>query len=432
MTQPNDTQNSRISAVSRVEPSFWAILVFFLLFSGPPSLRLRSPDDSLQEVLDLSAKVQVLVWVIGGIWTMREIRKDLKQGTIAFGVPGKWGLLMICCMSLSTFVSDAPLLTGFKLGQMLVSLLFCLLFINRYGMPKCIDYIFVGSTLLCIAIAVSALVYPDLVLFRDMDGSMRLRGDPIAVMGIVGTYSMMLLFTRKQMLGRLVFWFLLGIIATLLVLSLTRQAWFLVVAFLGVYLARHSKKGFARNLALLFVASFPLIFVYYILPAVQEYRSLGTVWSLTGRTDLWLYLIGLTLVRSPWIGLGYYSASRVFGPEYNSGMGTAHSFLVEVFLGGGLLSLIPCVALCTSLFRRALKLVTRQSSELEFLTGALFFVTMTLALLGGDIAFGQIGIVFWSVVAALGGYRLNTATKLSHHAVVRVRPTVLKRAESPG
>jgi O-antigen ligase len=401
-------QNGQLGAeFKRQSPTLFAVILFFLLFSGPPSFRLRDPTDSLEGVIDPTVVFQVSVWVVAGMWTVYQLRKEFRaRSSIKLDLPDKLGLWMILFLGLSSFLSDAPMLTAFKVGQILVSLLFTWLFVHRYGIAKCIDYVFLGSTILCTAIAVSAFAAPDLVLFSD-EGHMRLRGDPIAVMGTVGTYSTILLVIKRRQVPRVIFWPLLAMLCTLLAFSLTRSAWFLVFASLLLYFARQSKGTFVRNLGFLFLAVFPFVFFFYILPALQEYRATESVATLTGRTDLWVYLVGVALLRSPWVGLGYYSASRILGPDFNPGMGTAHSIFVEVFLGGGLVSLIPCMALCFLLARKAFKFLSKDRTDLEFLCGLLFLVTLTISLLGGDFSSGEIGITFWSLAAAIPAMALR-------------------------
>lgn len=403
-------RRSSFSQLNR--PTLLAIFLFCLLFSGPPSLRLRSPEDSLERVLDLSAIVQIVIWVSAGIWTIFQLRKDYcERLSPTLGLPNKLGLVMILFLGLSTFESDAPFLTAFKVGQMFVCLLFAWLFVHRHGIAKCIDFIFFGSTILCVAIAISALIFPDLVLFVD-EGKIRLRGDPIAVMGIVGTYSTILLIIKKKQIPRMIFWPLLVLLCVLLALSLTRQSWFLVAGFLVLYFAKQSKGAF-RKLGFLFLAVFPFIFLFYVLPELAAYRSTDSVWSLTGRTDLWVYLAGVTLARSPWMGLGYYSASRILALDFNPGMGTAHSILIEVLLGGGILALIPCLALCFILSRKALAFVLKGKTELQFTVGVLFIVTMALGLMGGDFGYGEVGITFWCLATAIPVMALEHAQTLS-------------------
>lgn len=389
------------SGMNAKGPSLFVTVLFFLLFSGPPSLRVRDPMDSLEGVVDVTVLVQTIVWIIAGIWCLWQLRRELKAAVpIVMEFPSKAGLVMIAFLGLSTFSSDAPLLTAFKVGQMLVCLLFSWIFVYRYGIASVINYIFIASTALCGAIAIASFAAPSLVFFAD-EGHMRLRGDPIAVMGTVGTYSTILLLTKRGKLSRLLFWPLLAMLGVLLALSLTRQAWFFVAAFGFFYLARSSKGSVVRKLWLMFFLSFPLVFLFGVLPALEEFRATESIWSLTGRTDLWFYLAQVALTKAAWTGLGYYSASRLLGIDFNPGMGTAHSLFVEVLLGGGLLSLIPCLALCFSIVRPAIRLLSRKGTELQFVAGALFLITFSIALLGGDVASGEIGIAFWSLTAAI-------------------------------
>jgi len=386
--------------------------------------------DSLASVIDPTVVFQVSVWVVAGVWSLYQLRKEFRgRPPMVLGPPHKLGLLMILFLGLSTFVSEAPLLTAFKVGQILVSLLFTWIFVHRYGIAKCIDYVFFGSVLLCIAIAISVFVAPDLVLFSD-EGHMRLRGDPIAVMAHVGTYSTILLFIKSRQIPRLIFWPLLTFLCTMLAFSLTRQAWGFVLAFLLLYFARRSKGAFVRKLGFLFLTTFPFVFLFYILPALQEYRATDSIWSLTGRIDLWFYLAQAALTQSAWIGLGYYSASRILGLEFSPGMGTAHSVFVEVLLGGGLLSLIPCLALCFLLMRRAFQFLSKDRTDLEFACGTLFIVTMGLGLMGADFGYGQVGITFWSLAAAIPAMQFGTS--LSRRNVRLPSHTKLSRATATG
>jgi len=407
---------------SYAQPTLLTTVIFFLLFSGPPSFRLRDPQDSLEKVIDPTVILQASVWITAGVWTLVQVYWEMRKKLLKVpSLPIKLGLLMITFLGLSTFQSEAPLLTAFKVGQMFVCLLFTWVFVHRHGISRCIHYVFLGSTFLCIAIAICAFVAPELVLFQTDDG-MRLRGDPIAVMALVGTYSTILLLTKKREMPGPVFWPLLLLLCVLLALSLTRQAWFLVVGFQVLYFAKQSKAMLVKNIGFALLVAFPFLFVYYILPKLAEYRSTESIWSLTGRTDLWVYLVGVTLARSPWIGLGYYSASRILAYDFNPGMGTAHSILVEVLLGGGLFALIPCLILCVTLTGRAIRLVMKNTTESQFVVGALFIVTMALGLMGGDFGYGQVGITFWSLAAAIPAVVLQQSTSNSLRRPARPTP----------
>src|SRR5438045_1436486 len=137
----------------------------------------------------------------------------------------------------------------------------------------------IASTVLCIGIAIASFAAPSLVFFSD-EGHMRLRGDPIAVMGTVGTYSTILLLTKRSKMPRGLFWSLLAMLGVLLAFSLTRQAWFFVAAFGILYLSRFSKGAVLRALWLTFLLSFPFVFLFGLLPALEELRATDSIWSL--------------------------------------------------------------------------------------------------------------------------------------------------------
>jgi O-antigen ligase len=383
------------------------VLLFFLLFFGPPALRKRDPMDSFQGVVDVSVIFQVLVWAVAGLWTVHHLRKDLRmKPRPRLNMPEKLGLSMVVFLGLSTFVSEAPSLTAFKVGQIFVSLVFSWIFVRRYGISKCMDYAFIGSVIMCVALAFSAIFVPDLVYYQDTDG-LRLHGDPVAPLPTVATYAIFLLIMKRSEIQKVVFWPLLTFLSTMLVVSLTRHAWFLVIASLLLYLSRKSKATLVSTIGVGLLAVLPFVFFMYFLPALEEYRSTDSIANLTGRTDLWVYLVGLTLARSPWIGLGYYSASRVLGLDFNPNLGTAHSTFVEVLLGGGLLSLIPCLVLCFVLIRRSVQLLSKHRTHLEFVCGTMFLITMVIGLMGGDFACGEVGITFWSLAAAVPAMSLG-------------------------
>lgn len=408
-------------------PTVFVILLFFLLFSGPPSFRLRDPFDSIEGVVDPTVVFQSLVWVVAGIWCLLQLRKELRPpSSMRLALPQKLGLVMVFFLALSTFESEAPLLTAFKVGQLLVSLLFAWIFVHRYGIVKVFDYVFPGCVVLSAAIGICIFAAPDLVYLADEEGKMRLHGDPIAPLPTVVTFGIILLFVKRRQIPNLIFWPLLSMLSTLLAVSLTRHAWFLVGAFLLLYFARHSKGPVTRTIGFVFLAVFPIVFFLYILPAFQDYRATDSALTLTGRTDLWLYLVDVALTKSAWTGLGYYSASRVLGIDFNPGMGTAHSIFVEVLLGGGLLSLIPCIALCFSLTHRALQLLSKKRANLQFVCGALFLVTIIISLLGGDFASGEIGIIFWSLAAAIPAMQRQRSLALQNLSPTRF--TKLARA----
>jgi hypothetical protein len=68
---------------------------------------------------------------------------------------------MILVLAASSWVSDAPALTAFKVYQMLVSLLFAQTFVARFGAWTSLNAMLWGNALLCAVIAFCAFFIPD-------------------------------------------------------------------------------------------------------------------------------------------------------------------------------------------------------------------------------------------------------------------------------
>src|SRR6202035_1798144 len=102
------------------------------------------------------------------------------------------------------------------------------------------------------------------------------------------------------------------------------------------------------------------------LPSLSQYRRPEDIANLGDRLGLWRYLSNITLTQSPWLGLGYYSASRVYGPQYNLGLGNAHSMFFEILLGGGVLSFALFLALCIMLSMYAACLLCKNRDRFSF------------------------------------------------------------------
>jgi len=143
------------------------------------------------------------------------------------------------------------------------------------------------------------------------------------------------------------------------------------------------------------------LYAYHWLPNLSEYRNPETVSSLDDRIGLWRYLSNITLTQSPWWGLGYYSSSRIYGPQYNPGLGTAHSMFFEILLGGGVVSFALFAALCILLSVRAVYLLLKNRDRFSFAVATLFFACLILGSMGDEIDSGPVAMCFWYSAAVL-------------------------------
>ncbi len=403
-----------------LHPTLLTSLIFVLLFSGPPMFRIRDPNASLEGVIDPSAMFQICVWIAGGVWIANQLRLRLQRNVRPLRIlfPYKIGFLLVGLLALSTLVSEAPSLTAFKAYQMLVSMIFTLIYAEDYGIGNCLDHIFWASTILCAAIAICVLVAPDLVLFTTETGALRLRGELIAPTGIVSLLALILLMTRVRYLWTPLRVGLFLFFGTLLICSLERTAY---VAFLGfaalVVLRRNPSKGLKGFACVLLFAAC----VFGLAGGGQyfdQFRDSGSIWTLSDRVGLWAYLAAVTLTKAPWRGLGYFAASRIYGPEYNPGLGTAHSMFFEAFIGAGIPALACLVALCAVVLVYAFGIYRRHTSMLSLAIVGLLLSVLLEGSVGAEICSGPGGITFWSMVTIVSIVRWKENAMRSIDSVV--------------
>lgn len=384
---------------------FTAAALFLLILSGPPKLRIRDPRDSLRGEIDWVVILHIVVWTLAGFWVLLQMGRRFyaRQPVLRLRLPQIFGLAMILCLSVSILKSAAPALTAFKVYQMLVSLLFTHLFVSRFGVRASLKMILWGNAFLCIAIAVCAFLAPGMV-WTPSDFSweaVRLRGDLVASTGAVSVLAIILMLTIVRRVWRVLPLLLLVFFCGLLALSLTRTAYAALVVFFILALLRPSTPKRSGRFVYLTCAAALALCAYHWLPSLSEYRDPETVTSLSDRIGLWRHLTNVTLKQSPWFGLGYYSASRIHGLEYNAGLGTAHSIFFEVLSGGGLPSLVFLAALCLTLSVYAVRLLCAAKDRSSFAVSALFIACLMLGSMGSDVDSGPVAISFWCAAAIL-------------------------------
>jgi O-antigen ligase len=390
---------------TRRRSSFIATLLFFLIFSGPPRLRIRDAEASLRGEVDWVVILHVVVWVSAGLWVLYQIWKHLEAKRLIphFCLPQKLGLSMTFCLAVSAVISKAPVLSAFKIYQMAVSLLFMQLFVERFGPKNCLKKIFWGTALLCGVIAVCAFLAPDLVWIAsdfNPDPS-RLKGDLIASTGPVSVFAIILLLSGVRRIWRVLPLALLSLFLALLVFSLMRTAYLAIIGFFALVLIKRPNAKSLKQLAYLASALALALYAYHWLPSISEYRQPEDIANLGDRIGLWSYLSNITLTQSPWWGLGYFSASRLYGPEYNPGLGSAHSMFLEILLGGGVLSFALFIALCILLSVSAAYLLFKNRDRFSFAVATLFFASIIFGAMGDEINSGPVAICFWYSASAL-------------------------------
>ena len=388
-----------------------------LMLSGPPRLRFRDLDASLRGDTDWVVFFHIGVWEFAGLWVLLRIYKRMqaKAPILHLRMPQILGLALVLCLAVSIVTSEAPSLTAFKVYQILVSLLFTQIFVERFGAQAALKTMLLGNALLSIAIAICAFLAPEMVwTVSEADPQLpRLYGELIASTGVVSVLAIILLMTTVRKIWKPVPFSLLALFFCLLVLSLMRTGYLTIFVFLGLVILRRPKIKPLRWFSYCFCSLLLLLGAFGRIPSLSHYRSPETMWTLSDRVGLWNHLVAVTLDRSPWFGLGYYSASRIHAPEHNPLLGTAHSMFVEVLAGGGLVSLALFLALCVTLSVYVARLIYLRRDRLSFAFSALFIVCLALGFMGETIDSGPLALTFWccaSVIPRLHKWVLRSKT----------------------
>lgn len=386
-------------------PTVISFALFLLILSGPPRLRFRDPEASLHGEIDWVVAINLAVWGFAGLWVSLQIlsRFYRKRPLVRMRLPQVLGLTLIVCLAASTFVSEAPALTAYKVYQILVSMLFTQIFLERFGAMASLKAMLWGNGLLCLAIAICAFAAPEMVWTpSDFDPDpTRLFGTLIAPTGVVAVLAIVLLLTTVRKIGKIIPLSLLALFFGLLAFSLMRTAYVAALVFFALVILKRPNVKPLRRFTYLFIGLFLAAYVLAWLPKLNQYRDPQSISTLSDRTGLWRYLTEETLSRSPWLGLGYYSASRTYGLEYNPGLGTAHSAFFEVLSGGGVVSFAMFVVLCFTLSMYAIRLLWAGNGRVAFAIASLFIVTMLFASMVDEIDSGPVAVSFWCAVAIL-------------------------------
>jgi O-antigen ligase len=381
---------------------FFDNALFFLLFSGPPSFRHRDSEASLYREIDWAIVFQLVVWGVAGVWVYYRFWRARPKGNFwaLFTPTHKIAAVLIVLLWTSTFVSIAPSLTAVKVCQVTIEMLFCWTFLRLYGVERCLNRIFWGSTVLCIAIAAAALVVPDYVIELSDMGFPRLRGGNITGTNVVSAFAIILLLTHRRQISKAAMALGLVFFSVLQFLSLTRTSWIaLAVIFLIATLRRPRIKGMKWIYATVLLGVLASLAGGY--SKLAAYRDPDSVYELSSRLGLWAYMSDAVLKDSPWLGLGYTAATRQLGLEFNPNLGSGHSIFFDVFIGGGLLSLAVFLLLFLVLGYHSMKLLRRTTDATAFAISGLFFYVLIMGSMGETIDTSPFGFTFWMIVSML-------------------------------
>lgn len=373
-----------------------------MLLSGPPKFRLRDPNASLYGEIDWVILFQVSTWGIAGIWVFYQLWFSNRSREFKFLPTEKLSLLLVGLLLVSAISSEGQALTLFKVYQLLISILFASVFVRKWGAEAAFNGIFVGCAILCAADVIAAFVAPDMVFGFSEVGVPRFRGDLLGPTEAVSLLPLILLLALKPMRSKVGTILGVALLGSVLVLSLARTAYlaFLIFLLLALWKAPDHLK-LLRGAVRWGLVALPLVVLGGALAQLEEYRPSESLWTLSDRVGLWAYLIDVMWSTSPWFGLGYFSASRVYGPQFNEGLGTAHSVFVEVLAGGGITSFVVFVALWCVLIGYAVRLFRRATDATSFVAVALLPVTFTLVFVGSELEAHPAGFTFWILVTAI-------------------------------
>lgn len=396
----NIARQSHLGLVLK-KPSMFATLFFVLLHTGPPKFRFRDPEASLSGELDPAALIQVVVWILAGLWGSWQFFNDSTLGWRHFRSSYTLGGSVILCLIISIFVSLSPLLTAFKVFQVIVVVMFCYAFVYRYGIAAALDRLLVSNLILCAMIASAALVVPELIFFDSETGAQRLTGRGIAEAGIVGSFAIVLLFTTRRRIPRPIWWATLVVLAYFLFLTLMRTAYFVVIVFFLLAFFRHKRMTDTRG-----TIAFVLITLGIVVPIAlsvdfSAYRDPESLYTLSDRIGLWTHYIERTLSQSPFFGFGFVSGPRILGLEYNPRLGSAHSIFFEVFVGAGLVGFLSFFLVFWKLSKAAISMLLKRHDQISFAISSLFVATAMHGVIGGELDSGQVGFTFWLLMICI-------------------------------
>lgn len=362
-----------------------------LLYTGPPKFRLRDIDATIRGQLDFPLLVQLGVYVVAGVLVGRALIGDYRR--IPIWRTQKAAIVFLITLAFSTLVSSDRELTLFKAYQFTIVFLFAGLFLHNFGVSRTLQLLVVSNAVLC-GLVVAAIPFLQTgILEVSETGFPRLRGSAIAETALVGPLLFVLLFLEQKR-GN---WLVIALASLVTFFSLSRTSWGCVVAVLILIVLCRPQVWSLRLSRALCIALVCATLMMGAAGLTSSFRDAPTS-DLTGRTEIWTYTTAVVLDQSPWRGLGYAVASRTLVADIDPNLGGAHSIFVDVFLGGGFISLAVLVLLYILMGIDSVQILLSRRDACAFSIAALFVVVLIMSMVGGQLDLAPFGFTFFCLV----------------------------------
>ena len=387
--------------ISTQKPKFYEILLFLLIFSGPPRFRSRDPLSSFRGEIDWVVILNLIIWALGAIWVLKNFYIYIyKYKTLKFQSTEKLCLLFAFSLSLGIFVSQAPLLTSFRVFQIFIMSLFAYFWVRKFNLFT-IRHLIIGYIVIGVVIILASILKPELV-YVPYTNKLRLRGDYIANAGAIGLIGLILTLVNPPTKSKLVNLLLIIMFFYILLSSLTRTAYVGLILFFFLLLFNGDKKIYTlRWIRNILIVCLPVIFIYH--REIFEFliREENSISTLSDRTNVWSYIIYKVWEISPFIGLGF-AAERLFTFEVNTGVGTAHSSFIAVFFGGGVIGSFWYIFLLYNMLTYVLRLFKYIKNPIAFSLISIFSSIILIGVTSEEIVMATpSGFTFYMLVSLL-------------------------------
>jgi len=392
-------------------PHLVEIALFLILLSGPPHFRERDGLASVRGELDLATLLDIGLWLLGALWVFYQLHGRLLSDHRLLRL--HWiqvlALTFVATLTTSVLLSSAVFLSAYKVFQMWVMLLFGMMWTLKYGVLSTLRTLLGGYLLLAIIIILTYVLDPQLVTrttwLSTSQTESRLLGSSVGNSGVLSLMGLILLLTLPlpKRVPRL---FLLGGVGLLLFLFIearTRSAYAAALLYMLFLVFIHPGVRRLRLFRRVLFALSPVAIMAIVPITEWVVREPDSVYTLSGRTQVWGYLVQLVFQHSPIVGMGFNS-ERVFTLSNTSLNGiSSHNVYLSVFFGGGLVSLGMLILLLAGLTIVTVRLVLHQRDQpAAYAVAGLLIVALAVGLVSENgVLAGAEGFTFFMLISMI-------------------------------